>query len=151
MIHLRLTTDIGAPPEICFDLVLNVDVERSLGRGMEAVGGVHTGPLHLGDTVTWRARHFWLYWRMTSRIIEEDRPRLFCDEMQRGPFASWHHCHEFHGMPGGTRMIDEVRFTAPFGPLGWVVERLVLGPYLRNLLEGRNRELKMLAERQAAA
>lgn len=151
MIHLRLITDIAAPLETCFDLVLNVDVQRSLGQCMEAVAGVQTGPLRLGDTVTWRARHFWIYWRMTSKIIEVDRPRLFCDAMQRGPFAAWHHCHEFGATPAGTRMVDEVHFTAPFGPLGRLAEHLVLGPYLRRLLEARNRELKLLAERQAAA
>src|SRR5438270_751776 len=118
MTHLRLLTEIAAPPEICFDLVLNVDVDRSLVKGMEAVAGVRAGALRQGDTVTWRARHFWVYWRMTSKIIEVDRPDLFCDEMQRGPFASWHHCHEFHVSSTGTTMIDDVRFTAPFGPVG---------------------------------
>jgi ligand-binding SRPBCC domain-containing protein len=149
--HLHLVTEIAAPPEICFDLVLNVSVQRSLGKGMQAVGGVQSGPLKGGDTVTWRARHFWLYWRMTSEITEVDRPRLFRDEMLRGPFASWQHCHEFQQIRTGTRMIDEVSFTAPFGPLGWLAERLVLEPYLRNLLETRNRDLKMVAEREAAA
>jgi ligand-binding SRPBCC domain-containing protein len=151
MPHFVLSLDIEAPPEDCFDLVLNVDVQRSLGDGMAAVAGVTTGPLHVGDTVTWRARHFGVVWHMTSEIVDLDRPRSFQDEMLRGPFGSWHHRHEFLPTAQGTRMVDDIRYTAPFGPLGWMADHLVLESYLRRLLARRNRDLKALAERGVAA
>jgi ligand-binding SRPBCC domain-containing protein len=91
MPRIRLTTDIEAPPEVCFDLVLNVDTQLALDGRMQAVAGVRTGPLHQGDEVTWRSQHFGIPWRMTSRIMVTERPRRFVDEMQRGPFASWRH------------------------------------------------------------
>ena len=151
MTRLYLTTEIAAPPELCFDLALNVDVQRSLDGGMTAVAGVTSGALHLGETVTWRARHFELVWQMTTMIVAADRPRYFRDEMQRGPFASWRHEHQFLATSRGTRMIDAICFSAPLGPLGWAAEQLVLERYLRRLLTRRNRDLKALAERRAAA
>lgn len=151
MSHLRLSTKIAAPAEVCFDLVLNVDVQRAIGDGMAAVSGVTSGALHLGDTVTWRARHFGIVWYMTSEIVEVDRPRSFRDMMQRGPFGSWEHRHDFVPTSGGTRMIDDVRFSAPFGPLGWLADRFLLKAYLRQLLAQRNRDLKALAEQAAMA
>ena len=36
-----------------------------------------------GDTVTWEARHFWIRQRLTSRILECDRPRTFVDQQVR--------------------------------------------------------------------
>ena len=43
-------------------------------------------------------------------------------------------------------MIDDLRFAAPFGPLGWIAERLFLAPYLTGFLVERNRVVKELAE-----
>ena len=151
MTHIRLTTEINAPPEVCFDVCLNVDVQLSLDRGMRAVNGVSNGPLRLGDTVTWRARHFGVAWRMTSRIIEVDRPYCFSDRMQRGPFAWWHHVHTFKQTETGTRMVDEVEYRAPLGWLGRVFDAAVLERYLIQLLRTRNRELRKVAERVVAA
>ena len=43
-------------------------------------------------------------------------------------------------------MIDDLRFAAPFGPLGWIAERLFLARYLTGFLVERNRVVKELAE-----
>jgi hypothetical protein len=39
-----------------------------------------------------------------------------------------------------------VEFRSPFGPLGWLVDRLFLTGYLRRLLEGRCQAIKREAE-----
>ncbi|MBD2871125.1 SRPBCC family protein [Paenibacillus arenilitoris] len=43
-------------------------------------------------------------------------------------------------------MEDILQFEAPFGWLGWIVERLILMPYMRRFLTHRNENLKRLAE-----
>ncbi|MEU8607564.1 hypothetical protein AB0C29_06150 [Actinoplanes sp. NPDC048791] len=59
------------------------------------------------------------------------------------------HEHVFEELGGGrTRMIDRMTVTAPFGPLGALVTRVVLSPYLRRLLEQRAAHIKQLAENQ---
>lgn len=148
MTHIRLETEIGAPVDVCFDLCLNVDVQVSLDPGMRAVGGVTSGPLALGDSVTWRARHFGLQWYMTSRIIRVDRPSRFADEMQSGPFALWRHRHTFEENEIGTRMLDEVEYRPPLGPMGRLFDAAVLKQYLTRLLRSRNQQLKCIAERR---
>ena len=47
-------------------------------------------------------------------------------------------------------MIDDWDHAAPLGPLGWLADRLVLGRYMRRLLETRNAALKAEAERPIA-
>ena len=37
--------------------------------------------MNLDDEVTWSARHFGVPWRMTSKIVEYQRPDQFVDEM----------------------------------------------------------------------
>jgi hypothetical protein len=71
---IRLETLIAASIGECFDLSLSVDAHTASMRasGERAVSGVTSGALKLGDTVTWRARHFGIVFRMTSAITEYD-------------------------------------------------------------------------------
>jgi ligand-binding SRPBCC domain-containing protein len=110
--------------------------------GERAVGGVTSGRIGLGESVTWSARHFGLPWRMTSTISAYARPSRFVDEQTKGPFRTWRHEHLFAPDPAGTRMTDIVDFTAPLGPLGSVVAVVVLTPYLNRLIARRNAELE---------
>lgn len=103
-----------------------------------AVAGVTSGLIGLGQEVTWRAWHFGIPLRMTSRITAMDAPSSFVDEQVKGPFKHFRHVHEFSESPEGTVMTDRIDFAAPFGPLGRLVEKLVLARYLKQLIETRN-------------
>ena len=148
MTHVRLQTVIDAPIERVYDLARDIDLHaRSMAHTDErAVDGRTTGRIGLGETVTWRARHFGITWSLTSVITVADAPTRFVDEQVRGPFASFCHEHRFDVVPGGTQMTDAWQHVAPFGALGRLVDRLVLERYMRRLLETRNRALKAEAE-----
>ncbi len=107
----------------------------------QAIGRVESDSLSLGDEITWRALHFGIPWRLTSRITGFDRPRRFIDEQVRGPFHKFHHEHVFEEIGGGSRMTDIVEFEAPAGWLGRLAERLILASYVRSLIDERNRYL----------
>jgi ligand-binding SRPBCC domain-containing protein len=151
MTEFRLETVIEAPIDVVFDLARDIGLhERSMAStGERAIAGRMSGPIEQGETVTWRARHFGLWWTMTSRITEVRAPTTFADQQEGGPFAWFRHRHTFRAVPGGTVMTDDWEHAAPFGPLGRVVDRLVLGRYMRRLLETRNAALKAEAERGA--
>jgi ligand-binding SRPBCC domain-containing protein len=140
MPHLMLTTEIAAAPADCFALSLSVDAHTSSMKesGERIVDGVRTGAMAIGDTVTWRARHFGVSFRMTSKITEYESPTRFVDEQTSGPFAFWWHEHRFEESSTGTTMTDLVRYRSPAGPLGWVVDRVVLEEYMTRLLIQRN-------------
>jgi ligand-binding SRPBCC domain-containing protein len=146
---IRLDTVIAAPVGECFDLSLSVDAHTASmsASGERAIGGVTSGVMKHGDTVTWRARHFGITFRMTSAITEYQYPLRFVDEQQRGPFRRWWHEHTFTAMANGaTRMTDVVEFRSPLGLLGTMADRLVLGYYLPYLLRQRNTWLKSTLE-----
>ncbi|PZF58787.1 cyclase [Curtobacterium sp. MCSS17_008] len=150
-IAFRVVTEIAAPPERVFALSLDVGAhERSMaGSGERAVAGTTSGTIGLGETVTWRARHFGVVWRMTSRITESEAPGRFVDEQVRGPFARFRHEHRFEPSARGTRMVDDIVFRAPLGPLGWAAERIALARYVPQLIAGRNAALREELERDA--
>ena len=126
-----------------FDLARNIDVHKdSMAHSREeTVGGVSAGLISLGQEVTWRAHHFGIPLQMTSRITEMQVPDYFVDEQVRGPFRRFRHVHEFSADGAGTLMLDRIEFSAPLGPLGRLVEKLVLGRHLQKLIETRNRHL----------
>lgn len=144
-----LETFIGAPQAAVFDASLDIDAHLASMEesGEEAVAGVTSGLIGLGESVTWRAKHFGITWKMTSKVTELERPRRFVDEQQRGPFSRFHHEHVFEEVEGGTLMRDHIEFDAPLGPLGDLVERLVLGTYLPKLIVERNEYLRTELER----
>ncbi|MFS8100739.1 SRPBCC family protein [Lentzea alba] len=147
MTQFEVVTRFAVPPERLFDLSLDVEVHTgSMARsGEKVVGGVTSGGMRLGDTVTWQARHFGLRWRLTSHITAYDRPHHFVDEQVAGPFRHWRHDHHFARDGDGTLMRDVVEFAAPFGPLGRVAERLVLDRYMPRLIRLRNEHLGIVA------
>jgi len=131
------------PREELFDLARSIDDHKdSMAQSREeAVAGVMSGLISLGQEVTWRAWHFGVPIRMTSRITEMQAPFYFVDEQAKGPFRRFRHVHEFTEDSGGTVMVERIEFEAPFGPIGRLVEKLVLARYLQELIGQRNQHL----------
>ena len=152
MTDLEVHTHIAAPPEVCFDLARDLDVHaRSLAHTGERVTARPThSRLELGDEVEFEGRHLGVRQRLRARIEAFDRPHHFRDVMVRGAFRSFAHDHVFEPRAGGTLMRDRLRFAAPLGPLGVIVERMVLRPYLRRLLAARGQAIKATAEQVSA-
>ncbi|TMC44942.1 MAG: SRPBCC family protein [Chloroflexi bacterium] len=148
MPRIRIETAIAASPERCFDLARDVGahIRSTAGTAERAVAGVTTGRMSLGDEVTWEARHLGIRQRLSARITRFDPPRMFQDDMVRGPFASMRHVHEFHPRDGGTTMVDTFTFASPLGPIGAIADRLFLTAYLRRFLMSRAAALKRMAE-----
>lgn len=152
MPRFQINTEIAAEPSECFELSLSVDAHATsmAASGERVVGGVTAGRMSLGDTVTWRARHFGIWFRMTSAITAYEYPARFVDEQVRGPFARWRHEHQFQeNGDGGTHMIDVIEFRSPAGPIGILADRFVLAGYLAKLIRQRNEWLKQSLESAA--
>jgi ligand-binding SRPBCC domain-containing protein len=148
MTRIELSTQIDAPIERCFDLARSIDlhVVSTKQTGERAIGGRTSGLIELGETVTWRARHFGLWQTLTSKIVELDFPNSFTDVMVHGAFKSFRHEHHFRAIQDRTTMTDIFVFESPFGMLGRMVNALFLERYMTKLLVERNRVIKETAE-----
>ncbi len=151
MIVIHEITVIRAPIERCFDLARSVEVHllgnTHWNESAVAVGGRTSGLIDLGDQVTWRARHFWTWHTLTSRITKMQRPAYFQDAQVRGIFRSMVHDHLFRMLPGNrTEMKDVFAFEAPLPLLGRAAELLFLRKYMSKLLHERNQVIQQVAD-----
>ena len=95
--------------------------------------------------------------RWVARYVEHQPPRAvvfgeearFVDEQQSGPFASWRHSHEFERLDEtSTRLVDRVTYAVPYGPLGWLADRLLVRRELFKMFHHRHAATKKLLEKE---
>lgn len=150
MPRIALTTEVKAKRSIVFDLSRSIDLHTISTRHTDerAIGGRTSGLIEFGETVTWRARHFGIYQRLTSRITEFQRPDVFVDEMVSGAFHSFRHEHRFveGTVQGHTIILEIFDYRSPLGIIGRLADVLFLKAYMTRLLTERNRVIKLYAE-----
>ncbi|MEQ8470371.1 MAG: SRPBCC family protein [Marinoscillum sp.] len=143
-----LKTEINAPIDRCFDLSRSIDLHKisTEHTNEEAIAGVTSGLISLNESVTWRAKHFGIYQKLTTKITGFNSPRFFVDEMVRGAFNRFRHEHHFEVVENGTLMTDIFDYQSPFGILGQLFGVIVLERYMTKLLIKRNETIKDFAE-----
>lgn len=143
-----LKTLINAPIGHCFDLSRNIDLHlQSMKSSKEiAIAGKTSGLINLHESVTWRAIHFGMLFKMTTRISKLEYPTFFIDEMITGPFKKLHHQHRFKITGLQTEMTDIFEFQAPFWIFGQLAEKIFLKNYMLKLIKKRNKAIKCQAE-----
>jgi ligand-binding SRPBCC domain-containing protein len=148
---ITVETSVKSSQERCFDAARDLDLHvSSMAHTAErAVAGRTSGLIELGEQVTWEARHFGVRQQFTTRITAFDRPRYFQDSMTKGAFHSFVHDHVFVETNEGTLMRDVLTFSSPLGPLGAIVDKLVMAAYLRRLLIARCALIKQVLEAAA--
>jgi len=145
---ITLKTQIKAPIERCFDLSTSIDLHKisATKTKEEAIAGTTSGLIKINESVTWRAKHFGIWHKMTVKITAYEQPNYFIDEMTKGTFKFMKHKHEFLPNESGTLMIDTFEFSSPLGILGRMVDRFILKSYMTNFLKERNMVIKQFAE-----
>lgn len=150
---ITLHTIINAQPEVVFDLSCSIDLHKisTAHTNEEAIAGRTNGLIEMGETVTWRAKHFGLTQNLTSKITAYSRPLMFNDIMITGAFKSFTHKHifEYDNQNGQTLMTDVFSYRSPLGLLGKLADALFLKNYMEKLLTERNRVVKEFAEDEA--
>lgn len=146
---IEVKTIIEANINLVFDLSRCIDLHKvsTQKTNEQVVAGKTDGLIGLGESVTWRAKHFGVYQRLTSKITEFDKPIYFVDEMVDGAFSSFRHEHFFKALlRDRTEMNDVFNYRSPLSFLGKVADHLFLKNYMTNFLIERNNVLKDFAE-----
>jgi ligand-binding SRPBCC domain-containing protein len=145
---IEVQTEINSTIEICFDLSRSIDLHKiSTAKTNEtAIEGVTKGLIGFNQFVTWRARHFGIKQKLTTKITAYDRPFHFRDEQIKGVFKKIKHDHYFEVNNDKVLMTDKFLFESPFGILGDIFNKLILTKYLKAFLIERNQIIKDFAE-----
>ncbi len=75
--------------------------------------------------------------RWRTEIVSWTPPRGFVDVQRRGPFLLWEHTHRLSPVEGGTEIYDHVRYRLFLGPLGAVVQRLLVRRWVEGIFDYR--------------
>ena len=103
-------------------------------------------PIHMrrGLTIDYHVRVLGMTTHWRSRISEYDPPFSFRDEQVIGPYRLWDHRHRFWRENGGTVVEDFVVYGPPLGPIGALLDRLVVRRQLGDIFDFRGREIERL-------
>ncbi len=91
---------------------------------------VHSVVPFAGIRITW-----------VTRIIAVEPGLRFVDTQLKGPFALWHHIHEFKAVAGGTEMKDVLYYSMPLGFLGDLAHLLFAEKQIQNIFQYRSERL----------
>ena len=109
-------------------------------------------PMQVGTLIEYRLRIHRLPIAWQTLIQDWTPGERFVDTQLRGPYALWHHTHEFEPQPADrTRMRDTVRYALPLGPLGELALRLFVHRDVEAIFEHRARVIAPLLAADIAA
>jgi len=133
MPKIEIKTFVKADKKLVFDLSRSIDLHQisTEQTNEEAIAGVTSGLIGLNESVTWRAKHFGIYQKLTSKITAFKKPDYFVDEMEKGIFKRFKHEHIFTTFENGTLMIDIFDYDSPLSFLGKIADVLFLKNYMK--------------------
>ncbi len=80
--------------------------------------------------------------RWMTEITHVKEKEYFVDEQRFGPFALWHHTHQFKEIAGGVEMTDTVHYAIPFGIIGQLAHPILVKGELKKIFDYRSTILK---------
>jgi len=117
---LRREQRLPGPPGAVFPFFADAGNLEAITPGWLAFRIVTPRPIemHVGALIEYRLRLHGVPVSWLTRIEEWEPGVRFVDAQLRGPYALWHHTHEFEADGDGTIVRDTVRYALPFGVFG---------------------------------
>ena len=79
-----------------------------------------------------------------TEIVEWEPGQGFVDIQRKGPYRTWIHTHRFEVDNGGTTVRDDVAYELPLGPLGRIVNSVVVERDLERIFAFRRTRIAEL-------
>src|SRR6516162_7181518 len=153
MATFERTICVARPIAEVFDFFIrprNLIVTAPPELNLRLVSGPET--VELGARVKVQGGAFGISLTVENEVTAFEPPYQFRDEQRQGPLGKWIHTHRFEEIPGGTRVIDRIEFSAPTGILGLLVNEDTLGRELVGVFEYREKKIhEVLGDYPASA
>jgi ligand-binding SRPBCC domain-containing protein len=101
-----------------------------------------------GTLIDYTVSVFGIPQRWTTIITEYNPPHRFVDTQIKGPYDFWHHTHSFSETEAGILIVDEVRYTLPFGPLGELAHIFAIEGQLNQIFNYRAKVIEKIFSQQ---
>lgn len=148
MTQIDITTQVNAPKAMVFDCSRDIGFHATSASQTKekAIAGITNGLIKKGESVTWRGKHFGLFLKHTSKILEMTHYDSFTDVMTKGHFTYFVHQHLFNENAQGVLMIDKLQYKVPYGWIGRLFDSIILKKHLTQFLKHRNQQIKEYCE-----
>jgi ligand-binding SRPBCC domain-containing protein len=94
-----------------------------------------------GTEIEYQIRWLGMPLNWKTVITEYEPPFFFVDVQAAGPYAHWHHRHDFKPSEYGALVFDRVDYALPLGPIGRLAHRLVVERQLQGIFAYRQKAL----------
>ena len=79
-----------------------------------------------------------------TEITQVKELEYFVDEQRVGPYSIWHHQHHFKAVSGGVEMTDIIDYVIPLGPLGKLMNPILVKRKLKEIFDYREQKVAQL-------
>ncbi len=137
---LRRVQRLAAPPDAVFPFFGDAGNLEAITPPLLRFRILTPRPIamHAGTLIEYRLRLHGIPVRWVTQILDWEPGGRFVDSQIKGPYALWHHTHDFApDKEGGTVMTDTVRYALPGGPVGELARRLVVARDLETIFDFR--------------
>ncbi len=107
--------------------------------------GTSSEGMYPGMIIRYRVSPLWgipMSW--ATEITQVVPKKYFIDTQIAGPYRIWHHQHWFREVKGGVEMTDILHYSIPLGPLGRLLNTLLIGKRVRHIFDYREKILEKL-------
>lgn len=120
----------------------NLSVITPDDMGFEVLSGAEDD-MYEGQIISYTVRPiFGIPIKWVSRIQDVIEKKQFVDIQLKGPYKHWHHTHTFTPTDKGVEMKDVIRYQAPMGMLGRMIEPILVRPRLEKIFDYRFKTLE---------
>jgi ligand-binding SRPBCC domain-containing protein len=118
------------PPKMLFKVTSDYDANTKIYEGMIITYKIS---LLLGIKMNWM-----------TEITHVKEHEYFVDEQRFGPYALWHHEHHFKAIKGGVHMTDMINYAIPYGIVGRLSNKLLVGKEIEKIFTYREKAINKL-------
>lgn len=76
-----------------------------------------------------------------TEVTHVKEGEYFIDEQRFGPYALWHHQHHFKAIEGGVKMTDILNYAIPYGIIGQLSNKVLVGKQIKKIFNYRERAI----------
>ncbi|HRW63651.1 MAG TPA: SRPBCC family protein [Bacteroidales bacterium] len=128
-----------------FSLPDNLKIITPDYMNFEILSKSDAGEMYPGMIITYTLSplfHISINW--ATEISQVKEYKYFIDNQIKGPYKIWHHEHHFKETGNGIEMRDILYYEIPFGFLGRLMHKMIIGKKLNEIFNYREQKIKEL-------
>ena len=113
--------------------------------GFEIISEEDQGAMYPGMIICYKVSPFpGVKMNWMTEITHVRDQEFFVDEQRLGPYKIWHHQHHFKEIEGGVEMTDIIDYVLPMGPVGKLMEPILVRKRLAAIFDYREEKIRAL-------